>query len=103
MIHFLLIALVFNPFTLEVFDFQGELSTYKGGPYAAVACPAETENEVNFAKTHSVNFKALFIRRYSATQDEFFGKIKCKTPVEISLGYFIKEKEKQLRYGYEVG
>lgn len=94
--------MIFNPLTLEVFDFLGESSTYNGGPYAA-ACPAEHQHELDFMKTNSVNFKSLFIRHYSDIRDDHFGKIKCETPIEISLAYFFRNTGKQLLYGYEVG
>lgn len=96
-------ALIFNPYTLKIYDIGDTSMTYEEGPFA-VACPATNKEEEDFNKRFSLDHKSLFVQYYSSSSNDRIYKIRCKSSVELAVAYYNEPgtKLKYLTFGYEV-
>lgn len=99
--YFVFSALIFDPYTLQVYNSEsGSSDTSPKYPYA-VACPAADKNEKALNDGQSFDHKALFIRSFHKTVSG--GRIEnCATSIELAAVNLGEGHYKDIDFGYEV-
>lgn len=96
-------ALIFNPYTRQVYNLEsGSPDLSPAYPYA-IACSATTTNEKSLNYRQSFDHKALFVRSYLENKEAPSSQIEnCETSILLAAVYFLRNNFDEIKFGYEV-